>query len=148
MLLKAMTQIRTWMLLVALALAVPFAEAGEVMARLIYATNTPSPDGSKTAQPTEPRLAKAFGWREYQVLSQTRSPLKEGEIRQLDLGHKLSLRVKLLKDAKPACLVRCQLLREDKELLQTSVSMTSGSAYFITGPEYDNGQLLISIAIR
>jgi hypothetical protein len=39
-------------------------------------------------------------------------------------------------------------LRGDTEILQTSVSMTSGSAYFITGPEYDNGQLLISVAIR
>lgn len=143
-----MTKIRTWVLLAVLALVAPWAEAGQVTARLIYATNTPSPDGGKNAQPAEPRLAKAFGWREYQVLSQTRSPLKEGEIRQLDLGHKLSLRIKLLKETKPVCLVRCQLLREDKELLQTSVSMTSGSAYFITGPEYDNGQLLISIAIR
>lgn len=132
----------------ALAMTEPFVEAGQVTARLIYATNTPSPGGDKSLQSAEPRLAKAFGWREYQLLSQTSSRLSEGEVRQLDLGRKLSLRVKLLKETKPTYFMRCQLLREDKELLQTSVTMSSGSAYFITGPECDNGQLLISVAIR
>lgn len=133
---------------VVLLLAAPLAETAQVTARLIYATNTPSPSGDKQLQASEPRLAKAFGWREYQLLSQTSSSLREGEIRQLDLGRKLLLRVKLLKETKPTYLTRCQLLRGEAEILQTSVSMTSGSAYFITGPEYDNGQLLISIAIR
>ncbi|MFA6560787.1 MAG: hypothetical protein WCV00_02635 [Verrucomicrobiia bacterium] len=140
---------KTWMLAVAvLAVAAPVAEAAQVTARLIYATNAPGPNGEKGLQSAEPRLAKAFGWREYQLLSQTSSSLREGGICQLDLGRKLLLRVKLLKETKPAYFMRCQLLRGEAELLQTSVSMTSGSAYFITGPEYDNGQLLISIAIR
>jgi hypothetical protein len=133
---------------VALATAAPSAGAAQVTARLIYATNTPSAGGDKSLQSAEPRLAKAFGWREYQLLSQTSAGLREGDVRQLELGRKLTLRVKLLKEAKPACLMRCQLLREEKELVETSVTMTSGSAYFITGPECDNGQLLISVAIR
>lgn len=131
-----------------LATAAPFADAAQVAVRLVYATNTPSPAGGKGLQVAEPRLVKAFGWREYQLLSQTTSSLREGEIRQLDLGRKLQLTIKLLKDTKPAYFMRCQLFREEKELLQTSVSITSGSSYFITGPEWDNGQLLISIAIR
>jgi len=134
--------------IIVLAMAAPFADAAQVAVRLIYATNTPIPAGEKGLQAAEPRLVKAFGWREYQLLSQTTSSLREGEIRQFDLGRKISLTVKLLKETKPTYFMRCQLLREDKELLQTSVSMTSGSAYFITGPEWDNGQLLISIAIR
>lgn len=130
---------------VLLALAASVADAAQITARLIYATNTPNPRGE---QVTEPRLVKAFGWREYQILSQTSASLRESEIRQLDLGRKLSLRVKLMKETKPTYLMRCQLLRDEKELLETSLTMTSGSAYFITGPEYDNGQLLISVAIR
>lgn len=131
-----------------LVFSVPMAGAADIVARLIHATNAPAPGNEKGLQEGEPRLAKAFGWREYRLLSKTSSSLKEGEIRQLDLGNKLALRVKLLKQQGPAYFVRCQLLRNDQEILQTSVSMTSGSAYFITGPEHDNGQLLISIAIR
>ncbi len=126
----------------------PLAGAAEIAARLIHATNAPMSSNEKGLQETEPRLAKAFGWREYRLLSKTASSLKEGEIRQLDLGSKLALRVKLLKQQGLTYFVRCQLLRADTEILQTNVTMTSGSAYFITGPEHDNGQLLISIAIR
>ena len=126
----------------------PLAGAAEIAARLIHATNAPMSSNEKVLQETEPRLAKAFGWREYLLLSKTASSLKEGEIRQLDLGSKLALRVKLLKQQGLTYFVRCQLLRADTEILQTNVTMTSGSAYFITGPEHDNGQLLISIAIR
>ena len=126
----------------------PLAGAAEIAARLIHATNAPMSSNEKGLQETEPRLAKAFGWREYRLLSKTASYLKEGEIRQLDLGSKLALRVKLLKQQGLTYFVRCQLLRADTEILQTNVTMTSGSAYFITGPEHDNGQLLISIAIR
>ena len=126
----------------------PLAGAAEIAARLIHATNAPMSSNEKGLQETEPRLAKAFGWREYRLLSKTASSLKEGEIRQLDLGSKLALRVKLLKQQGLTYFVRCQLLRADTEILQNNVTMTSGSAYFITGPEHDNGQLLISIAIR
>jgi len=140
---------KTWMLAAAaLVFVAPCADAAQVTARLVYATNTPSPTGEKGLQTAGPRLAKAFGWREYQLLSQTSSSLREGEVRQLDLGRRLFLRVKLLKETKPTYFMRCQLLQDDKEILLTSVSITSGSGYFITGPEYDNGQLLISIAIR
>ena len=131
-----------------MSLSAPLAGAADIAVRLIHATNAPTPGGEKGLQESEPRLAKAFGWREYRLLSKTSSSLREGEIRQMDLGHKLALRVKLLKQQGLTYLVRCQLLRGDEEILQTSVSMTSGSAYFITGPEHDNGQLLISIAIR
>jgi hypothetical protein len=147
--LNALKLIKIGMLTAAMmAFSVPLAGAADITARLIHATNTPAPDKEKGLQEGEPRLAKAFGWREYQLLSKTSSSLREGEIRQLDLGKKLALRVKLLKQQGLTYLVRCQLLRGDEEILQTSVSITSGSAYFITGPEHDNGQLLISIAIR
>ena len=128
--------------------ATPFAQSAQIAARLIHATNAAASSGETGLQENEPRLAKAFGWREYRLLSQTTSSLREGEIRQLDLGRKLALRVKLLKQQGTVYLVRCQLLRGEDEIVQTSVSMSSGSAYFITGPEHDNGQLLISIAIR
>ncbi|MFA5191433.1 MAG: hypothetical protein WC740_11940 [Verrucomicrobiia bacterium] len=140
---------KTWVLAAAtLLMAVPFADAAQVTARLIYATNTPAPSSEKGAQTTDPRLTKAFGWREFQVLSQTSSSLQEGEVRQLDLGRKFLLQVKLMKKTKPSYFIRCQLLQDEKEILQTTVSMTSGSAYFITGPACENGQLLISVAIR
>ncbi len=128
-------------------MALPCADAAQVTARLIHATNTPAPSVEKGSQTTDPRLTKAFGWREFQVLSQTCSSLREGEIRQLDLGRKFILQVKLMK-TKPSYFIRCQLLQDDKEIVQTAVSMTSGSAYFITGPANENGQLLISVAIR
>ena len=131
-----------------MAFSAPLAGAADIAVRLIHATNAPIPGGEKGLQENEPRLAKAFGWREYRLLLKTSSSLREGEIRQLDLGRKLALRVKLLKQQGLTYLVRCQVLRGEEEILQTSVSMTSGSAYFITGPEHDNGQLLISIAIR
>jgi hypothetical protein len=143
------TRLHQWILaVVALFIAATPCAAAQLTARLIYGTNVPVSGAAKDLAASEPRLAKAFGWREYQLLTETSTSLREGEVRQLDLGRKLLLRVKLLKDTKPTYLTRCQLLRGDTEILQTSVSMTSGSAYFITGPEYDNGQLLISVAIR
>jgi hypothetical protein len=74
--------------------------------------------------------------------------LHEGDIQQMDLGQHLTLRVKLLKDQHSIYLMRCELLRDEKSILQTTVSMASGSSYFITGPPYNEGQLLISMAVR
>lgn len=135
-------------LLVVLGMIPSIGQSAQVAVRLIHATNAPGPAANNEFRDATPRLQKAFGWREYHVLSRTAASLRENDVRQMDLGQHLTLRVKLLKDQHPLYFMRCELLRDEKDILQTTVSMTSGSSYFITGPAYDGGQLLISIAVR
>lgn len=138
-----------WLALIAVLGLFPGAcQSAQVAVRLIHATNTVTPSVDDEIRSAVPRLQKAFGWREYRVLSRNTAGLREGDVRQMDLGQHLTLRVKLLKDQQTLYLMRCELLRDEKNILQTTVSMSSGSSYFITGPPYDGGQLLISIAVR
>ena len=131
-----------------LALSLTVAEGAQLAVRLVHASNTAPVKEDKELSESKARLVKAFGWREYRVLSRAGAALKEGEIRQLDLGHQLALRVKLLKAGSKDYLLRCELLRGEENLVQTTATISSGSAFFITGPPYSDGQLLISVAIR
>ncbi|MCX7823958.1 MAG: hypothetical protein N2689_00170 [Verrucomicrobiae bacterium] len=138
-----------WLLTtMALALSLTTAEAAQLAVRLVHASNTAPAKEDKELAENKTRLVKAFGWREYQVLSHVGASLKEGGVKQLDLGHQLALRVKLLKAGGKDYLLRCELLRGEENLVQTTATISSGSAFFITGPPYQEGQLLISIAIR
>jgi hypothetical protein len=142
-----------WLLAtVALGLGLTVTEAAQPPAllavRLVHASNTAPAKEDKELADSKTRLVKAFGWREYQVLTRACASLREGEIQQLDLGHQFVLRVKLLKAGDTAYFLRCELLRGNENLVQTSVTIASGSAFFITGPPYKDGQLLISVAIR
>ena len=135
-------------LLVVLGMVPSICQSAQVAVRLVHATNAPGKAADNEFRDATPRLQKAFGWREYNVLSRSAVSLRESDVRQMDLGQHLTLRVKLLKDQQPLYLIRCELLRDEKDILQTTVSMTSGSSYFITGRTYDGGQLLISVAVR
>jgi len=138
-----------WLLAAAVfALGLTAAEAAQLAVRLVHASNTAPAKEDKELSESKGRLVKAFGWREYQVLSRVGAALKKGEVRQLDLGHQLALRVKLLKAGSKDYLLRCELLRGEENLVQTTVTISSGSAFFITGPPYSDGQLLISVAIH
>ena len=44
--------------------------------------------------------------------------------------------------------MKCELIQGEKDLVQTTVTARSGSSYFITGPWYGQGQLLVSVAVR
>jgi hypothetical protein len=134
--------------LASLLLLPPLADAASVAVRLIHATNTPAAVKDSELQSSLARLEKAFGWREYRVLSRSGASLKQDEIRQLDLGQNLALRLKLLSVAGKVYQLRCELLRGEQSIVQTTANIASGSSYFITGPSHDNGQLLISVAVR
>lgn len=124
------------------------ADAAQVSVRLIHATNagTAAPETDLAADAG--RLKKAFGYTDYKILSRHNVTLSDGEIRQFDLLQKFALRLKLLHGTPTSYLIRCEMLRAEKSLMETIVTITSGSSYFITGPEYDKGQLLISVAVR
>ena len=94
-----------WLLaIMMLGMFVPtVSQAGEVAVRLIHAPNESTKIEPKAdIKDSHPRLEKAFGWREYKVLSQSCSSMNEGQVQQFDLGHGLLLRLKMLKVQKPS----------------------------------------------
>jgi len=124
------------------------AGAAQVSIRLIHATS-----GTGAATKAEPatdagRLKKAFGYQDYQVMSRHNVTMSDGDIKQFPLIQKLALRLKLLRGAPPSYLMRCELLHDEKTVMETTVTIASGSSYFITGPEYNRGQLLIAVAVK
>lgn len=125
-----------------------FAGAAQVSVRLIHATS-----GSGAATEAElatdaTRLKKAFGYTDYKVLSRHHVTMADGEIRQFALIQRFALRLKLLRGTPASYLMRCEMLHGDKNVMETTVTIASGSSYFITGPDYDKGQLLISVAVK
>ncbi len=139
---------RKLFVLMLLGLWPAFADAAQVSVRLIHATvaGQAKPETELTAD--TPRLQKAFGYSDYRILSRQNVAMGEGEIRQFELLQKFALRLKLLRASGAGYLMRCEMLHGDKSLMETTVTITSGSSYFITGPEYDKGQLLISVAVK
>lgn len=134
--------------LLTITLLIPVADAAQVSVRLIHATGgaDAAPEAELAADAS--RLKKAFGYSNYKILSRQTATMSEGDTKQFDLIQKFALRLKLLRQTTTNYQMRCEMLREEKGLMETTVTIASGSSYFITGPEYDKGQLLISVAIK
>jgi hypothetical protein len=124
------------------------AGAAQVSIRLIHATSGAGAATEAELATDAARLKKAFGYEDYKILSRHNVTMGEGDIKQFPLLQKLALRLKLLGGTAASYLMRCEMLHADKSLMETTVTIASGSSYFITGPEYDKGQLLISVAVK
>jgi hypothetical protein len=134
--------------LLLISLLPALANAAQVSVRLIHATGSggAAPEAEMAADAA--RLKKAFGYSDYKILFRHNATMNDGDIKQFELIQKLALRLKLLKGTSTSYLMRCEMLNADKSLMETTVTIASGSSYFITGPEYDKGQLLISVAVK
>ncbi|MBI5393853.1 MAG: hypothetical protein HZA91_01000 [Verrucomicrobia bacterium] len=139
---------RRLLVLMLVSLLPAVAGAAQVSVRLIHATSAAPAKPDTDLAADAPRLQKAFGYSDYKVLSRQNATMGEGEIRQFELLQKFSLRLKLLRASAAGYFMRCEMLHGDKNLMETTVTIASGSSYFITGPEYDKGQLLIAVAVK
>jgi len=134
--------------LMLISLLPTFADAAQVSVRLIHATGGAGAAPEADLATDAPRLKKAFGYSDYKILSRHSATMRDGDIKQFELIQKFALRLKLLQGTTTSYLMRCEMLHADKSLMETTVTIASGSSYFITGPEYDKGQLLISVAVK
>jgi hypothetical protein len=132
-----------------LAFAATTSQAADtVWSGLVMANNTPEP----TPIPAEldrfeGTLKQLFGYNQFEVIGQSRTPLKTGDEDWNASSKYFSLHVNSKPAAKSAYLLNLQLFQEQKLLLETQAKLSKRSPLVIRGPQVGEGQLVLLLVV-
>lgn len=138
---------------VALALLVGFAPiaasaADTVWSGLVMANNTPTP----TPIPAqlnrfEGTLKQLFGYNQFEVIGESRTPLKSGDEDWSASSKYFRLKVNSKSAAKAGYVLNLQLFQDQKLLLATEAKLSKRSPLVIRGPQVGDGQLVLLLVV-
>lgn len=129
--------------------AVTASAAGTVWSGLVMANNAPEP----TPVPAELNrfegtLKQLFGYNQFQIIGQSRTPLKTGEEDWVASSKYFSLHVNSQPGkVKSAYRLNLQLYQEQNLLLETEARLTKSSPLVIRGPQVGDGQLVLLLVL-
>jgi hypothetical protein len=146
--------IRAMVVAASLALAmsagtVPLRASQMVWSGLVIAENvsqpSPIPAELKTIEQT---LKDLFGYNQFEVIGQSRKPLKTGEEDWLASSKFFALHVDAQSENENGYAVNLKLYKEKELLLETDTKLSNQSPLVIKGPLVGNGQLLLVLAVE
>jgi hypothetical protein len=120
-----------------------------VWSGLVIAENAAQPERAPPELgKLEPTLKELFGYNQFQVIGQSRKPLKTGEEDWLASSKYFSLHV----DARggndgDGYVLNLKLFQEKQMLLEWDTKLSKRSPLVIKGPQVGNGQLLLVLVV-
>ncbi|HMF48445.1 MAG TPA: hypothetical protein VK603_07375 [Candidatus Saccharimonadales bacterium] len=144
---------RSLLLVAAFALVVSTATelrgAEMVWSGLVIAENVQQP------QPIPPELTRIeqplkhlFGYNQFQVIGQSRKPLKTGQEDWLATSKFFGLHVNARGESEAGYILNLKLYKEKELLLETDAKLSRRSPLVIKGPQVGSGQLLLVLVVQ
>jgi hypothetical protein len=144
---------RSLLLVAAFALVVSTATelrgAETVWSGLVIAENVQQP------QPIPPELTRIeqplkhlFGYNQFQVIGQSRKPLKTGQEDWLATSKFFGLHVNARGESEAGYVLNLKLYKEKELLLETDAKLSRRSPLVIKGPQVGSGQLLLVLVVQ
>jgi hypothetical protein len=144
---------RSLLLVAAFALVVSTATelrgAEMVWSGLVIAENVQQP------QPIPPELTRIeqplkhlFGYNQFQVIGQSRKPLKTGQEDWLATSKFFGLHVNARGESEAGYVLNLKLYKEKELLLETDAKLSRRSPLVIKGPQVGSGQLLLVLVVQ
>lgn len=129
--------------------AIPVHAAQMVWSGLVVAENVaqPSPIPSELSS-LEQTLKELFGYNQFQIIAESRKPLKTGEEDWLASSKYFALHVDERGESKTGYAVNLKLYKEKELLLETDTKLSKQSPLVIKGPLVGNGQLLLVLMVE
>jgi hypothetical protein len=120
-----------------------------VWSGLVVAENVsqPSPIPSELSS-LEQTLKELFGYNQFQIIAQSRKPLKTGEEDWLASSKYFALHVEAQGESEAGYAVNLKLYKEKELLLETDTKLSKKSPLVIKGPLVGNGQLLLVLMVE
>ena len=144
---------RSLLLVAAFALVVSTATelrgAEMVWSGLVIAENVQQP------QPIPPELTRIeqplkhlFGYNQFQVIGQSRKPLKTGQEDWLATSKFFGLHVNARGESEAGYVLNLKLYKEKELLLETDAKLSRRSPLVMKGPQVGSGQLLLVLVVQ
>jgi hypothetical protein len=135
-----------WLILF-LLLGVATAEATQVQARLIRASNDVKLADDRL-QALQPQLKKKFGYPYYQQLGEKQEALKAGTTNRLNLGEGFVVFVTPKSQDKKANELEIEWTSGKASLVRSTVKIPNGGYLFIKGPGVANDWIVLALTVR
>ena len=123
--------------------------AETVWSGLVIAENVQQP------QPIPPELTRIeqplkhlFGYNQFQVIGQSRKPLKTGQEDWLATSKFFGLHVNARGESEAGYVLNLKLYKEKELLLETDAKLSRRSPLVIKGPQVGSGQLLLVLVVQ
>jgi hypothetical protein len=120
-----------------------------VWSGLVIAENVEQP------QPIPPELTRIeqplkhlFGYNQFQVIGQSRKPLKTGQEDWLATSKFFGLHVNARGESEAGYVLNLKLYKEKELLLETDAKLSRRSPLVIKGPQVGSGQLLLVLVVQ
>ena len=132
-----------------LSTAMELRGAEMVWSGLVIAENVAQP------QPIPPELTRIeqplkhlFGYNQFQVIGQSRKPLKTGQEDWLATSKFFGLHVNARGESAAGYVLNLKLYKEKELLLETDAKLSRRSPLVIKGPQVGSGQLLLVLVVQ
>src|SRR6266446_310900 len=129
--------------------AIPVRAAQMVWSGLVVAENLsdPSPIPSELSS-LEQTLKELFGYNQFQIIAQSRKPLKTGEEDWLASSKYFALHVDARGETETGYVLNLKLFKEQELLLEMDTKLNKRSPLVIKGPQVGGGQLLLVLVVQ
>jgi len=137
-----------WLILTfTLLLLTPVANAAQVQARLIRASNDEKLDDARL-KTLHPQLKKKFGYPYYQQMGEKQEPLKADTVNRLDLGEGFVVFVTPKATVKKVYELEIEWTSGKASLVKSTVKISEGGHVFIKGPAVANDWIVLALTVH
>ena len=120
--------------------------AASIEVRLIRASNDTEKSDEQLAK-LEPKLKKVFGYQHYQQLGFQKTPLKNKEVRRLDLGEGIVVFVTPTSVEDKVHVMDFEMFSGRAALVKSTVRATRNRELLIRGPDVGSTLLIVSLVV-
>jgi hypothetical protein len=136
-----------WLVIIGLLLTAVAANAADVQARLIRASNDASL-ADERLKALQPQLKKKFGYSYYRQLGEKQEPLASGHTNRLDVGEGFVVFVTPKSKENKVHQLDVEWTSGKASLVKSTVRISSGGHLFIKGPGVGDDWIVLALSVH